>query len=343
MSQLSDYKSQRKTLYSNSKMTELPKSCIALEEHAAFAALGDYHPCYNLMYESFPGVRQRLGDYHEGRLADMDEGRVSFQIISQLSGIANWSAPERSRAANDELLEVIKKAPTRLGGFAAICMADPEEASRELERTVKLGLCGAMIDNHLPDMTHYDAEKFWPVFETAERLDVPIYFHPAPASDKVVLERYTGNFSKLSTLGLATGNWGWHEDEGLHILKLFAAGLFTRFPNLKIIIGHMGEMIPMMIDRIDQAPFFTGSGLGKFRDAWEQNIWVTTSSTFSVRTLDMLLKVTPLEHVLYSIDTPFIPSIRGWKFVEEIAASKLFSEEELKMFVHGNAKKLFKL
>jgi predicted TIM-barrel fold metal-dependent hydrolase len=45
--------------------------------------------------------------------------------------------------------------------------------------------------------------------------------------------------------------WGWHSDVAIHILRLFAAGLFERLPRLKIIIGHMGEMIPFMLARIE--------------------------------------------------------------------------------------------
>lgn len=57
----------------------------------------------------------------------------------------------------------------------------------------------------------------------------------------------------------------------------------------------------------------------------------------------MLLKVTPFSHVLYSIDTPFMESARGWKFVEEIAKSGILSENDLEQFVSGNAKRLFGL
>ncbi|TKA72552.1 hypothetical protein B0A55_07755 [Friedmanniomyces simplex] len=269
-------------------------------------------------------------------------GHVDFQIVSQVTGIANWRDFGSCQTANDELAEMIRKAPTRLGGFAALCMTHPEKASQELERAVThLGLLGAMIDNHLPDMTHYDSERFWPVFRVAERLDVPIYLHPSPVSEEVMSKKFHGNYPNNAAAGLATGAWGWHEDVGLHVVKLYAAGLFTRFPKLKIIIGHMGEMIPIMIDRIDKTKFFNKADLGSFRDVWERNIWVTTSGIFSVRTLQMLLQVTPLDHVLYSIDTPFDDCATGWEFVEEISRQGLLSKAELEQFVSGNARSLF--
>ena len=322
---------------------ELPSGCITLEEHATFPGIGDQTPFFDEIWKTFPEVRQALLDKSDRRLADMDAGHVSLQILSQLPGVGNKN-PDGCRVANDEIAEVIRHNPDRFGGFAALAMVDPQKASQELERAVtKLGLVGAMIDNHLPDMTHYDSETFWPVFETAERLDVPVYFHPAPASDEVMAQRFNGKYQQVVAQGLSTGAWGWHENEGLHIIKLYAAGLFQKFPKLKIIIGHMGEMIPMMIDRIERLKFFKRGGLGSFRDVWEKNIWVTTSGIFSVRTLEMLLKVTPLERVLYSVDSPFEKSETGWAFVEEIARSGLLSKEELEQFVSGNARKLLKL
>ncbi|KAH8694885.1 hypothetical protein BGW36DRAFT_381638 [Talaromyces proteolyticus] len=324
-------------------VTFLPKGCITLEEHTTLLSLGDESPFYTEIWKTFPNVRQALLDKHDRRLVDMDTGHVSFQILSQLPGIGNEN-PDGCRASNDELAGIVQNNPTRFGGFAALAMAYPDEAAQELERAVtQLGLLGAMIDNHLPDMSHYDSEKYWAVFETAERLDVPIYIHPAPASKQAMAERFQGNYTDIVATGLSTGAWGWHENLGLHVVKLYAAGLFKQFPNLKLIIGHMGEMIPMMIDRIDRLKFFKKEGLGSFSEVWEKNIWVTTSGIFSVRTLEMLLKVTPLGHILYSVDTPFERSETGWEFIERIKKSGILTDSELEDFVYGNAKKLLKI
>lgn len=320
-----------------------PKACITLEEHITLLALGDASPFYTEVWKTYSDVRHALLDKADRRLADMDAGHVSFQILSQLPGIGNED-PDGCRAANDELAEIVQKNPTRFGGFAALAMAYPDQAAQELERAVtQLGLVGAMINNHLPDMTHYDSEKYWTVFETAERLDVPIYIHPAPPSEEEMAGRFRGNYAEVIATGLSTAAWGWHENLGLHIVKLYAAGLFKRFPNLKIIIGHMGEMIPMMIDRIDRLRFFERGGLGSFSEVWEKNIWVTTSGIFSVRTLEMLLKVMPLDRVLYSVDTPFESSETGWKFIEEIKKIGILTDSELEKLTSGNAKKLLKI
>ena len=320
-----------------------PARTITLEEHATFPSMGDYSPFYAEVWNAFPDARKALADHSTIRLADMDGANVTHQVMSYLPGIANYKI-DGCRKANDEMAAAIKTNPQRFAGFAALPMAYPKEASIELERAVKeLGFKGAMIDDHLEDMTHYDDEKFWVVFETAQRLDVPIYIHPAPCSDKTLQQRFAGNYSHTVAMGLAVGIWGWHENVGLHILKLWAAGLFGRFPNLKIIIGHMGELVPMWIDRINNSSFARNAKLPKFEDVWNKNIWVTSSGIFGTRTLEMVLKTTKIERLLYSVDFPFMKSESGWKFLQEIAKSGTLSEEELNMFAFENAKNLLKL
>lgn len=258
----------------------VPSHCITLEEHAILPALGDESPFYTEIWKTFPLVRKTLRDLDAERLADMDAGHVSIQVISALPGMSSVN-PEKCSTANDELASAVGEHSGRFRGFAALPMQYPERIAKELEGAVhELRFCGAMIDNHLEDGTHYDDEKYWTVFETAERLDVPVYIHPAPASGAMMNQGFRGNYLTVIAMGLSTGAWGWHENVGLHVLKLYAAGLFKKFPKLKIIIGHMGEMLPMMLDRIDRLKFFKQGNLDNFSEVWRSNIWVTTSGIF---------------------------------------------------------------
>ncbi|KAI0884542.1 amidohydrolase 2 [Annulohypoxylon maeteangense] len=322
-----------------------PSFSVTLEEHASFPSLGMDRPFFNGMSKIYPTSKKEAEDHSAGRIAAMDEGHVSYQIMSHIPGTGN-DRPEACQKANDEMAEAIKKSPNRFGGFAALPMGYPEKAAVELERVVKrLGFQGAMIDSHLDDMTHFDDERFWPVFEMAERLDVPIYIHPGPPTETFIQKRYGGNYPVNIMMGLSTAVWGWHEDVGLHILKLYSAGLFDRFTKLKIIIGHMGEMIPMMLDRAGSvlSRYRENEGGRSFFDVWDQNIWVTSSGIFSVRALEMLLKVTKTDRVMYSIDTPFSKSVEGWNYLQELADKTTLSKEDLDNFAFGNAKRLFKL
>ncbi|KAI1325577.1 2-amino-3-carboxymuconate-6-semialdehyde decarboxylase [Xylariaceae sp. FL0255] len=323
-----------------------PIKAITLEEHISFPIPGDQSPFYDVIWQVFPQRLEVLRDASELRLADMDAGNVSLQIMSYLPGIA-VSNPSGCRAANDEFVRLVQQHPDRYRAFAVLPMAHPEEAARELERAVKdLGLLGALVDNHLRDGTHYDDEKFWPVFAMAEKLDVPIYLHPAPPIESDMKSRFNGNYSVPVAMGLATGAWGWHENVGLHVLKLYAAGLFERHPNLKIIIGHMGELMPCMIDRVERLEFFKKMAATRnksMRKVWAENIWITTSGIFSPNPLATILKTTPVEHIMYSVDYPFESNVTGREFLEQLADSDVLTREESEMIAYKNAEKLFKL
>lgn len=190
-------------------------------------------------YSSFPkrlvDKLVNLGD--DLRIKDMDEGKVTLQIVSHGPLDADPSAVRR---ANNELATACQAHPKRLAGFAMLSMQEPSAAAEELERCVKEhGFKGALINNHYQG-TFYDDEKFWPVFKQAVKLNVPIYIHPTFATEEMG-EHYKGNFSDHVATWMSMAGWGWHTETGLHVLRLWASGLFDKHPKLKIIIGHMGE------------------------------------------------------------------------------------------------------
>ena len=151
-------------------------------------------------------------------------------------------------------------------------MSKPLEAASELERCVrKHGFVGALVDNHVHGQ-FYNDERFWPIFEKAQGLDVAIYIHPSFASD-IMLEHYKGNYDDKVALALSAFGWGWHSETVLHILRLFASGLFDLFPRLKILIGHMGELLPFQLDRCIVASERWGRKDRGLREVWRNNIW----------------------------------------------------------------------
>jgi len=288
-------------------------------------------------YKHFPPhLLSKLNCLGEERIQDLDKGNVSLQVISH--GPGNIAAPVCSEA-NDDLARAISENPTRLAGFAMLPMREPAAAAQELERCVKeLGFVGALIDNHLSGQ-FYDDERFWPVFEKAQELDVPIYIHPSFASDSM-LEHYKGNYSDTVAMALSAFGWGWHSETGLHILKLFASGLFDRFPKLKIVIGHMGEMLPFQLGRCFAVSQRWDKRERDLKEVWRNNVWITTSGMFSLTPLACLLATTTIDHVLYSVDYPFSPNELGFKFFEEIEKSGLIAGKDLELFAYKNAENL---
>ena len=318
---------------------------ITLEEHflssavlAAQQASGAPDP-----FAGFPvQISRRLKSLDSERVKDMDDGNISLQILSH--GPMDHAPLKLCQEINDELAAAISKNPSRLKGFATLPMGSPLEAAQELDRCInKLGFVGALIDNHL-DGEFYDDEKFWSVFEKASALDVPIYIHPNFTAEKD-MSKYRGNYPEGIAMALSNWGLGWHFDTGLHFLRLYAAGLFDRFPKLKIVLGHMGELLPFNLERIFKVSGRWGRERG-LENVWEENLWVTTSGMFSLAPLACLVQTKRKDKILFSVDYPFSENGTGRDFVERVVKSGLFGEEdsrEMKGFAFENAERLLKI
>ncbi|KAF5528642.1 Decarboxylase orsB [Colletotrichum aenigma] len=137
---------------------------ITLEGHVIFPSLGNDYPFYKNIWDIYPDQQARAWDLGSFRLSDMKAGGIAFQILSHLPGVAT-NRPDLCRRANDEMTKATPQTPDRFAGFAALPMGVPDDAVAELRRAVnELGFVGAMVDNHLEDMTHYDDSRFWPIF-----------------------------------------------------------------------------------------------------------------------------------------------------------------------------------
>ena len=306
---------------------------ITLEEHFISKGISGAIDQYNTWSYS---VSSKLSSIGDERLKDMESGGVNLQVISHAPYCATI---DECRIGNNELAKACEENTKRFSAFAMLPMLEPANASAELERCVKrLGFVGALINNHT-DGTFYDDERYWPVFEKAVELDVPVYIHPSFPS-QTMSDHYKGNYPDQVAFMLSIASWGWHSECGHHILRLFAAGLFDRYPKLKIIIGHDGEMLPFMLDRTLPLSKFWGERQRDLRTVWQQNIWVTTSAMFSLAPFACLLRVSSVDKIMYSVDYPFVPNENGLAFVKELEQSGLVTEAELQMICHGNAEKL---
>src|SRR6185437_11942931 len=243
----------RRALMATAKTRPPVRERIAVEEGfmvpevaAAARALDEKLGLAGPVSESRKAMFRDLIDLGVGRLKQMDEDGITKQLIVIGSpGVQAFDAVqghELSKMVNDRLAAACRAHPDRFAGLAAVAPQAPENAGRELERAVKsLGLKGAHINSHTHG-EYLDDTKFWPIFESAVALDVPIYIHPREPSP--------GMAKPLSMPGFRVA-WGYAVETGTHIMRLMAGGVFDRFPSLKIVIGHMGENIPFSLERID--------------------------------------------------------------------------------------------
>jgi predicted TIM-barrel fold metal-dependent hydrolase len=285
----------------------------------------------------------KLADLGATRLKDMDAGGIDLQVISHaVSGIVPLPDSESvglARAANDQLAAAVAAHPDRFAGFATLPMTDPEAAADELERAVRsLGFKGAMI-NGTTSGRFLDDPSFLPILERAVTLDVPIYIHPGvpPAA---VREAYYSGFDRAVNFSLSTASWGWHSEVGIHALRLILAGVFDRLPALQIIIGHMGEMIPFMLARINNVLTPMAKHLQRtVPEYFLQNFYITTSGFFTDPPLLLSLQTVGADRIIFSVDYPFSTNEQGRVFLESASISPADKEK----ISHLNAERLLKL
>ncbi len=285
----------------------------------------------------------KLADLDSLRLKDMDAGGIDLQVISHtVTGtlvLPDGEGVRLARQANDQLAAAIAAHPTRFAGFATLPMTDPKAAADELERGVRsLGFKGAMI-NGTTNGRFLDDSSFLPILERAVSLQVPIYIHPGvpPAA---VREAYYAGFDSVVNYALATAGWGWHSEVGIHALRLILAGVFDRLPALQIIIGHMGEMLPFMLARINDVLTPMARQLQHtVPDYFLRNFYITTSGFFTEPPLLLALQIMGADRIIFSVDYPYSANERGRAFLDSVSISPADKEK----ISHLNAERLLKL
>jgi hypothetical protein len=218
-------------------------------------------------------------------------------------------------------------------------MQSPESCARELVRTVKeLGFCGALI-NGTTEGRFLDHAAYDGLLAAAVQLDVPIYIHPHLPPEPVRQAYYSGLEPGAGRV-LESAGWGWHSETAIHVLRMVLAGTLDKHPRLKIIIGHMGEMLPVMLARIDEVSRLDIDHLKRpiGRQILDQ-VWITTSGIFSQPPFLAALQTFGIDRIMFSVDYPYAPNAKGRKFLNEVS----LSPTDMEKLAHGNADALLKL
>jgi predicted TIM-barrel fold metal-dependent hydrolase len=233
----------------------------------------------------------------------------------------------------------VARHPDRFAGFAVLPLQDSEAAAAELERCVtRLGFKGAMTGGMI-NGKFLDDRRFDPVLAAAQRLDVPIYVHPAPPP-RVVFDVYFSGLPDAVAQVLSTSGWGWHAETGLHALRMIVGGVFDRFPKLQIIIGHMGENVPFSLARADSTLNRVATTLERpVADYFTGNFHITTSAYFTDPPLLCALMVLGADRIMFSVDYPYSSNAEGAEFLKRAP----ISPDDRAKIAHRNVEKLLRL
>jgi 2,3-dihydroxybenzoate decarboxylase len=320
---------------------------IALEEHFAMPETVE-NPRGIFTPQSWDALNRRLIDLHGERLAQMDHYGIAMMVLSLNSPVVQAvldpaKAAELAGRANDYLAAEIAKRPDRFQGLAALPMQDPELAARELERSVKeLGLKGALVNGfsqvgETDNAVYYDLPQYRPFWAAVERLGVPFYLHPRSALPRDA-RLYAGH------PWLMGASWGFGNETAVHALRLMGSGLFDEFPELTIVLGHLGEGLPFNMWRVDNCnlgleKLVRSAAKKQIADYFRTNFYLTTSGNFSTNALIATMMEIGADRVMFSVDWPFEQVEYGARWFDEAP----ISENDRRKIGRDNAAKLFKL
>jgi predicted TIM-barrel fold metal-dependent hydrolase len=325
---------------------------IALEEHFNVPHLVKRIPPEAIRGRGFrprtapagrPDPLALLPEIGPERLASMDAAGITMQVLSN-SGpgpdlVQGADGIAMAREMNDYLAEAIRPYPTRLRGFAVLPMQSPEACPAELRRAVReLGFLGVNI-NGTTEGRFLDHPAYEPLLAEAVALDVPIYVHPHLAPE-TVRQAYLADLPAGAARVLEGPGWGWHQETALHILRLVLSGTLDRHPHLKLVIGHMGEMLPMMMARTDEVFAADAAHLSRpISRTISEQVWVTTSGMFSTAPFLAALMTFGIDRLMFSVDYPYASNMSGRALLDTVP----LSAGDLARFAHANAEALLKI
>ena len=188
----------------------------------------------------------------------MDAAGIDMQIVSLTAPASNnWGRPKRFRLPPKRTTlsrtrsRSIRRASAASRRCRPSCPTRPPKSSSSRVRGQKFA--GAIINGHNRGR-YLDDRFFWPILESAEQLGAPFYLHPTRPAQPVIDASFGGFSPLVSEIFLPGPGWGWHIETAVHVIRLILGGVFDRFPNLQIVIGHLGEGLPGMFQRLDIMP-----------------------------------------------------------------------------------------
>jgi predicted TIM-barrel fold metal-dependent hydrolase len=319
---------------------------IGIEEHwttpqltAALKGLPQDAQDDSLAFNEMGDNLERLEDIGDARIAAMDEQGIDMQIISLAPPATGPLAPADavpiSRETNDLAAEAVRRNPSRLRAMCTLPMAVPSAVVGELERAAGLGFVGTMVYGRTGERA-LDDPCYDDLFAAAAALGQPVFIHPQIPSQAIRQAAYAG-FDPMIDLALSTFGWGWHLEAATAALRLIVRGTFDRHPDLRIVLGHWGELLLFWEDRVDSLSRIAGLER-KVSDYIRSNVFITSSGMFNPALLHHSLKATTIDQLLFSTDYPFQRPTRPeiGRFIAEFD-----TDEDREKFTGGNARRLF--
>jgi len=277
----------------------------------------------------------------EARVEDLDRLGIDVQVISHtcpgVGEVSEADAIEWSKKLNDLFAGFCQDYPGRFYFLATLPCQNIDKALEEMERVQKIpGAKGVQVFSNV-NGTLISDPQFHPILGKAAESGLPVKVHPA-------FTPLTADAMKKANLPLQL--FGFTLDTTMAVTNMIFSGVFTKFPNLKIIHSHLGGMAPYMMGRINTAfkrytqEFDIGGG-GLPEDVYRKHVYIDTLA-MHVPAIKCGWEFMGTDHLIFGTDYPH----RASGTVEDNLATLDevgFSSEEKVQVLSKNAINLFGL
>lgn len=278
------------------------------------------------------------------RLEDMERVGVDHQVVAPTAPGFELFDPSEGRDLAMECNELIARAcresPDKFTGLAGVYLQDPDFSVQEIRRASReLDLKGVVINSHARGR-YLDEDEFDAVIKAVVEEDLAIYLHPNTPNNEMI--------GPLLERGLEGAVFGFGMDTSLHLLRMLFGGVFDRYPSLRLVLGHMGEGIPLSLYRLDYYAR-TNAALRRYPDAhqlellpsdyFRRNIWCTTSGFAWEPALRLVRDGIGPNRTLYAMDYPYQVHKEELEFHEKLE----LPADELRYLFESGAKEVFRI
>jgi len=288
------------------------------------------------------------------RLAAMDEFPGYAQIPCLAAPpIESYASPAQSpdvaRAANESLAELCAAHPQRFPSFvASLPMNNREAILKEARHAVEeLNAAGVQIFTNINGRP-VDGSDCFDLYELMNKLDRPVWLHPYRD------EKFSDYASEKESLYEIWWAFGWPYESAAAMARLVFAGLFDRFPDIKVITHHAGGFVPMLENRLSPGLDVIGNRTAttpkrprgpqreSIKDAFRR-FYADTATFGSALAIDSAVRFFPGNRLLFATDMPFSGVAEaGIRATYEAMDSLGLGEAERDAILIGNAERLLR-
>ena len=269
----------------------------------------------------------KLMDVGEERIAHMEKCGVDAAVISSSPGLEELELEDSvaaCRKTNDALAAIVKKYPDRFCGSAVLPVKDVAKAIAEMERCVKEHGFVSWHTHSNYGSTAPDDKRYIPLFRKAMELGIYVYLHPQLPQNE-----------RMQDLGftMAGPGLGFTLDTITTLTRMIVSGLFDELTQLKVVLGHLGEGIPFMLERMNNRMKFIPNPSIRckkdFAEYFKDNIYVTTSGNMCKEAFLCTKNVLGIDNMLFGSDYPFEGLPEMMKFMKEDVSLTMVEREKL--------------